>query len=158
MKSTPAVASGRETALPAHQNGSSLPAGRETTGLHPSDTFSRRHIGPRETEIAEMLSLLGCKTLEEFTGQTVPQGIRLTEPMTIQGGPQDREMGEQECLTLLRTYASQNRVNKSYIGMGYYDTITPGVILRNIMENPGWYTQYTPYQAEIAQGRLEAML
>ncbi len=100
-----------------------------------------------------MLGLLGLDSLDALIDQTVPASIRMSEPLKI--GPQ---RGEREVLDALRHIAGRNRVYRSYIGQGYYDTITPPVVLRNIMENPGWYTQYTPYQAEIAQGRLEALL
>ena len=125
--------------------------------LNPSDTFSHRHIGPSEAEIAEMLKALGYRTLDELTDATVPASIRLTRPLDLPGLPAEPR-GEFEVLADLRAIASQNKIARSFIGMGYYDTITPPVILRNVMENPGWYTQYTPYQAEIAQGRLEALI
>jgi glycine dehydrogenase len=121
--------------------------------LAPSDTFARRHIGPDDTEVAAMLSALGYKTLKELTDATVPAGIRLQQPLAL-GEP----FAEHELLEQLHTLASDNQVLRSFIGQGYYDTITPGVILRNVLENPGWYTQYTPYQAEISQGRLEALI
>ncbi|MEO6771435.1 MAG: aminomethyl-transferring glycine dehydrogenase [Kofleriaceae bacterium] len=121
--------------------------------LAPSDTFARRHIGPDDTEVAAMLAELGYKTLEELTDATVPAGIRLQQPLAL-GEP----FAEHELLEQLHTLASDNQVLRSFIGQGYYDTITPGVILRNVLENPGWYTQYTPYQAEISQGRLEALI
>ncbi|HET9987040.1 MAG TPA: aminomethyl-transferring glycine dehydrogenase [Kofleriaceae bacterium] len=121
--------------------------------LAPSDTFARRHIGPDETEVAAMLSELGYKTLKELTDATVPAAIRLQQPLAL-GEP----FAEHELLEQLHTLASDNQVLRSFIGQGYYDTITPGVILRNVLENPGWYTQYTPYQAEISQGRLEALI
>jgi len=121
--------------------------------LAPSDTFARRHIGPDETEVAAMLSELGYKSLKELTDATVPAAIRLQQPLAL-GEP----FAEHELLEQLHTLASDNQVLRSFIGQGYYDTITPGVILRNVLENPGWYTQYTPYQAEISQGRLEALI
>ena len=121
--------------------------------LAPSDTFARRHIGPDEGEVAAMLSELGYKTLKELTDATVPAAIRLQQPLAL-GEP----FAEHELLEQLHTLASDNQVLRSFIGQGYYDTITPGVILRNVFENPGWYTQYTPYQAEISQGRLEALI
>lgn len=117
------------------------------------DHFERRHIGPDEQQTSEMLKLIGCESLDQLIDETIPAHIRLKKPMKI-GAP----LTEQEILAELKKIASKNKVFKSYIGLGYYDTLTPGVILRNIMENPGWYTQYTPYQAEIAQGRLEALL
>jgi len=125
--------------------------------LSASDTFHHRHIGPNEAEIADMLSTLGYASLDEFSDAVVPAAIRLNRSLDLVGLPADPR-GEFEVLTELRAIASQNRIARSFIGMGYYDTITPPVILRNVMENPGWYTQYTPYQAEIAQGRLEALL
>jgi glycine dehydrogenase len=128
-----------------------------TQVLNPSDTFWHRHIGPSDAEAAAMLETLGYRTLAEFTDATVPASIRLKKPLQLTGLA-DQPKGEHELMTELRAIAAQNKVCRSFIGMGYYDTITPPVILRNIMENPGWYTQYTPYQAEIAQGRLEALL
>ncbi len=121
--------------------------------LAPSDTFIHRHIGPSGADIRQMLELLGYDSLEDLAEATVPAAIRIKQPLSI-GEPR----GEHELLAELKSMASQNKVNRSLIGMGYCDTITPPVILRNIMENPGWYTQYTPYQAEISQGRLEALL
>jgi glycine dehydrogenase len=123
------------------------------SNLGPTDTFVRRHIGPSDDEIREMLASLGMSSLDELTDATVPANIRLRRPLKL--GP---ARGEHELLAELKSIASQNQVVRSFIGMGYYDTITPPVIQRNILENPGWYTQYTPYQAEIAQGRLEALL
>src|SRR5215204_2700690 len=121
--------------------------------LKPSDTFIRRHIGPGPEEIQQMLEAIGCDSLEQLVEQTVPASIRLNRPLNL-GEPR----GEHELLNELKAIASKNKVLRSYIGMGYYDTITPPAIQRNILENPGWYTQYTPYQAEISQGRLEALL
>ncbi len=121
--------------------------------LDPSDLFIHRHIGPTPNDIAEMLTLVGCKTLDDLTDDTIPAAIRMKKPLAI--GP---ARGENELLNELQATASRNQVFRSFIGMGYHDCITPPVILRNILENPGWYTQYTPYQAEISQGRLEALL
>ena len=121
--------------------------------LCPTDTFVHRHIGPDDADVAEMLRLLGYASLDEFADAVVPARIRLNRPLDL-GPPR----GEHELLKELAGLAQQNTVNRSYIGMGYSGTITPPVILRNILENPGWYTQYTPYQAEISQGRLEALL
>jgi glycine dehydrogenase len=121
--------------------------------LDPADMFAPRHIGPSEGEIAAMLATLGVSSLEELAGQVVPASIRLGRPLSL-----PRARGEHELLAELRSIASHNQVLRSYIGCGYVGTITPAVIQRNILENPGWYTQYTPYQAEIAQGRLEALL
>jgi glycine dehydrogenase len=117
------------------------------------DRFVRRHIGPRPEEAAAMLKLLGHPSLEAMVDAAVPKAIRLAKPLQL---PAAR--GEHEALAALKEIASQNQVCRSFIGMGYYDCITPAVIQRNILENPGWYTQYTPYQAEISQGRLEALL
>ncbi|MDB5324002.1 MAG: gcvP, partial [Phycisphaerales bacterium] len=121
--------------------------------LAPSDTFVHRHIGPNEAEQMEMLRLLGYSSLEELIDATVPTAIRLKRELKL--GP---ERGEHELLLELAGIAKKNKVLRSFIGQGYYGTITPPVIQRNILENPGWYTQYTPYQAEISQGRLEALL
>ncbi len=118
-----------------------------------SAEFSARHIGPDESETKEMLAAIGVNTLDELIDKTVPSGIRLKEKLDI-GEP----LSEFEYLAELKNIANKNKVFKSYIGQGYYDTIVPSVILRNLFENPGWYTQYTPYQAEIAQGRLESLL
>lgn len=117
------------------------------------DTFARRHIGPRDSQVAGMLAKLGLSSLEELTDRTVPKSV-LNPGQTSLGAP----LSENELLRQLKDIASKNKVFRSYIGMGYYGTVTPPVILRNIMENPGWYTQYTPYQAEIAQGRLESLI
>ncbi|MGD0463011.1 MAG: aminomethyl-transferring glycine dehydrogenase [Tepidisphaeraceae bacterium] len=121
--------------------------------LSPSDTFEHRHIGPSGAEVREMLDAIGVSSLEELIEQTVPGSIRLSSPLGIGPG-----RGEFELIEELRGIAEKNRILRSCIGMGYSDTITPPVIQRNILENPGWYTPYTPYQAEIAQGRLEALL
>ncbi|HVT90399.1 MAG TPA: aminomethyl-transferring glycine dehydrogenase [Tepidisphaeraceae bacterium] len=115
--------------------------------------FIPRHIGPSDADISQMLETIGLKSLDELVLQTVPESIRLQSPLNL---PQPAS--EFEVLNELRAMASKNKVFRSFIGQGYYDTITPPVILRNILENPGWYTQYTPYQAEISQGRLEALL
>ena len=117
------------------------------------DKFVDRHIGPNKEEITQMLSKIGVNSLDELINKTVPQSIRLKEELVL-----DPVMTEFEFLKELRKTASKNKVFKNYIGLGYYPTITPAVIQRNILENPGWYTQYTPYQAEISQGRLEALL
>ena len=121
--------------------------------LAPSDTFVHRHIGPTDSDIAGMLRDLGYASLDVFTDTVVPASIRLEQPLSI-----GSERGEFELLAELRETAKKNKVMRSCIGMGYYDCITPPVIQRNILENPGWYTQYTPYQAEISQGRLESLL
>ena len=121
--------------------------------LNPTDTFIHRHIGPRDEDIRAMLALLGYGSLDEMIDDTIPSAIRLREPLAV-GAPR----GEHELLAELKSIAARNKMFRSMIGMGYYGCITPPIILRNILENPGWYTQYTPYQAEIAQGRLEALI
>ncbi len=117
------------------------------------DLFQDRHIGPSAEDQAAMLGALGYESLDAFIDAVVPADIRLREPLRI---PPAKT--EQETLEELRRFAAQNQVYRSYLGMGYHDCITPTVIQRNVLENPGWYTAYTPYQAEIAQGRLEALL
>jgi glycine dehydrogenase len=115
--------------------------------------FVARHIGPNAAEIAEMLGALGLSSLEALTEAVVPASIRRDALLDLPPA-----LSEEAALARLREYAGQNKVLRSYLGMGYHGTHTPGVILRNVLENPGWYTAYTPYQAEIAQGRLEALL
>ncbi|GHG71828.1 aminomethyl-transferring glycine dehydrogenase [Comamonas sp. JC664] len=117
------------------------------------EPFAGRHIGPDDTELKQLLSALGVDSLDAFIGQAVPPSIRAKEPLKLAAA-----RGEHELLSALESIAAKNQVFRSFIGMGYHDTHTPNVILRNIFQNPGWYTQYTPYQAEIAQGRLEALL
>jgi glycine dehydrogenase len=126
--------------------------------LNPTDTFVRRHLGSSEAEVREMLAAVGAGSLAELVSETVPAAIRREAPLALAGLPADRELGEQELLGSLRRMVSHNRVFRSFLGMGYHGCITPGVIQRNILENPGWYTQYTPYQSEISQGRLEALI
>ena len=121
--------------------------------LKHSDKFVRRHIGPDGNDAAKMLAQLGFKKLDELIDAAVPKNIRLQKKMNL---PAAR--GEFEALAELENVAGENKVFRSFIGMGYYDCITPAVIQRNVLENPGWFTQYTPYQAEISQGRLEALL
>ena len=118
-----------------------------------ADRFVSRHLGPTDADIQEMLATLGLQSLDALVDATVPEDIRMRRPLAL-----DPNMGEFETLAMLRALHDRNQVFRSYIGMGYYDCITPPVIQRNILENPGWYTPYTPYQAEIAQGRLEALL
>ena len=118
-----------------------------------STNFAARHIGPRENEWKEMLTAVGVSHLDELIDKTVPSSIRLSSPLNVAPA-----LSEENYLKMMWAKASRNKVFKTYIGMGYSPTITPGVILRNVLENPGWYTAYTPYQAEIAQGRLEALL
>ena len=118
-----------------------------------STEFKRRHIGPNEEETAQMLKTIGVSTIKELMNRTVPPGIRMQQELQLPPA-----MSEHEYLQHIKEVSLKNKVFKNYIGQGYYDTITPSVILRNVFENPGWYTQYTPYQAEIAQGRLESLL
>jgi glycine dehydrogenase len=125
----------------------------DRSALTHTDTFIRRHVGPDEAEVARMLDALGYGSLDELIDATVPETIRLRRPLAL--GP---ERSEYEMLADLRALAGRNKVFRSFLGMGYHDCIVPPVIQRNVLENPGWYTQYTPYQAEIAQGRLEALL
>ncbi|NQZ65322.1 MAG: glycine dehydrogenase (aminomethyl-transferring), partial [Crocosphaera sp.] len=121
--------------------------------LAPTDSFINRHIGPNSQEIDKMLKVLGFSSLDKLIDATVPQGIRLSKTLIL-----PEAQSEYGALAQLKSIASKNQIFRSYIGMGYHDCITPPVIQRNILENPGWYTAYTPYQAEIAQGRLKALL
>jgi glycine dehydrogenase len=121
--------------------------------LRMTDTFMERHLGPDAAQREEMLRSLGLGSLEELVDSTVPGAIRLQGRLDL-----PEALSESEALGELRRIADENQVFRSFIGMGYHATLTPGVIQRNILENPGWYTQYTPYQAEISQGRLEALL
>jgi glycine dehydrogenase len=121
--------------------------------LNPTDHFVDRHIGPRSEAMVHMLQELGVKSLDALIAETIPAAIRLDEDLNL-----ETPRSESEILAELRAIAAKNQLYRSFIGLGYHDCITPPVILRNIFENPGWYTQYTPYQAEIAQGRLEALL
>src|SRR5713101_1229518 len=121
--------------------------------LAPADRFVNRHIGPSPDETRGMLATLGYESLDAFIDAVVPQDIRLRRALALPPGRTEREV-----LQALRGLAAQNQLYRSYIGMGYHHSFTPQVIQRNIVENPGWYTAYTPYQPEIAQGRLEALL
>ena len=116
-------------------------------------SFSARHIGPSATERQAMLDLIGVPSLDALIDEAIPPGIRLKDPLALPDG-----LSEHRYLRELRETASRNQMFSSYIGLGYYGCVTPSVIVRNVLENPGWYTPYTPYQAEIAQGRLEALL
>ncbi|MFQ5652640.1 MAG: aminomethyl-transferring glycine dehydrogenase [bacterium] len=118
-----------------------------------TNTFSKRHIGPNEAELSAMLQLIGTNSLDALIDETIPKDIRLTKPLELPEG-----VSEFAFVAQLQKLAKKNRLYKSYIGLGYAGCIVPAVIQRNIFENPGWYTQYTPYQAEISQGRLEALL
>ena len=115
--------------------------------------FKNRHIGPKKDQIQEMLSILGLQSLEDLIKTVVPENI-----LSLSNTDVPIEMSESETIQRLKELAKKNKIYKSYMGMGYYGTIVPSVIKRNILENPGWYTQYTPYQSEISQGRLEALL
>jgi glycine dehydrogenase len=125
----------------------------ELADLEENDGFVRRHIGPSETELTAMLHALGAATLDDIEGKTIPAAIRSNTALDL-----PPPIDEAATIAELRALAAQNAPLKSLIGMGYHGTVTPPVILRNVLENPGWYTAYTPYQAEIAQGRLEALL
>src|SRR2546429_9617944 len=117
------------------------------------DSFARRHIGPTEEEVRSMLSEVGFENLDALIDATVPKNIRLDRQLNLPAAK-----SETEALAELRAIANKNKIARSFIGAGYSDCITPPVIQRNILENPAWYPAYTPYQAEIAQGRLEALL
>lgn len=117
------------------------------------NAFVNRHIGPDSSDIKKMLSTIGVSSINELIDKTVPSHIRLKQELNL-----PEAMTENEYLTELKVTASKNKLVKNYIGLGYYGTLVPSVILRNVLENPGWYTAYTPYQAEISQGRLEALL
>ena len=132
--------------------GQFAPAGQRSV-LDPTDIFLDRHIGPNPEELAEMARACGFDSVDALIDATVPEAIRMQEPLKL-GTPQ----GEYDMLSRLKDMSKKNKVYKSYIGMGYHGTITPPVILRKVLENPRWYTPYTPYQAEIAQGRLEALI
>ncbi|NJL48516.1 MAG: glycine dehydrogenase (aminomethyl-transferring), partial [Leptolyngbyaceae cyanobacterium SM2_5_2] len=124
-----------------------------TSAAAPLSPFVGRHLGPTEKDTATMLAALGYTSLAELMEATIPAAIRLNSPLDLPAG-----LDEATALAKLRALACQNQVWRSYLGLGYANTITPPVIQRNVLENPGWYTQYTPYQPEIAQGRLEALL
>ena len=115
--------------------------------------FVNRHNGPSEEDVKKMLNIMGINSVDDLIDKTVPKDIRLKDELDIEDG-----MGEYEYMQHMRKFALKNKIFKSYIGMGYYNTIVPPVVMRNVFENPGWYTSYTPYQAEISQGRLEALL
>ena len=121
--------------------------------INTTERFDSRHNGPNDQQVAEMLKVIKADSIDDLIDQTIPKSIRLKKELGLPSAK-----GEYEFLKDLKTLAGKNRVFKSYLGTGYYNTIVPTVILRNILENPGWYTAYTPYQAEIAQGRLEALI
>jgi len=152
----PAPAAGTETAAADTGDGD----GRRSP-LAPTDTFPRRHLGSGSAELATMLDAIGVDTLDDLVDGAVPRSIRMHRELAlpaVPGLPADRPPTERELLARMADMAAKNDVYRSFIGMGYNDCVVPGVIQRNILENPGWYTQYTPYQSEISQGRLEALL
>jgi glycine dehydrogenase len=118
-----------------------------------TDHFTSRHIGPSDGDVAAMLEVIGLPSVEALIDEALPQSIRLTRTLDL-----DTALTETQALCHLKALAAKNDVRTSLIGMGYYDTVVPAVILRNVLENPAWYTAYTPYQPEISQGRLEALL
>ncbi|MDP4678801.1 MAG: glycine dehydrogenase (aminomethyl-transferring), partial [Cyclobacteriaceae bacterium] len=124
-----------------------------TVDLNKRIEFQNRHIGPDQKELQAMLNAIGVSDLEELIDQTVPKNIRLSSPLNL-----PEPINEYRFLHSFRKTADKNEVFNSFLGMGYYGCIVPLVIQRNILENPGWYTAYSPYQAEIAQGRLEALI
>ncbi|MDB4893418.1 MAG: Glycine dehydrogenase, partial [Gemmatimonadetes bacterium] len=124
-----------------------------TAPLASADSFVPRHVGPSEAEVQEMLGQIGYPTLDALIDATIPEAIRFRRPLAIHAS-----RSEHEAVAAMRAIADKNKIFRSFLGYGYHDTLTPPVIQRNILENPGWYTAYTPYQAEIAQGRLEALL
>lgn len=141
-----------------HHYGAPLPSFLDNTRIldriyHQHDNFAERHLGPRADDIEEMLHVIGADTLDEMVELTVPDGIKLNRDLEM-----DPAQGETEMLTKLKTMASKNKVFRSYIGLGYNSCHIPLPIVRNMLENPGWITQYTPYQAELSQGRLTGLL
>ncbi len=134
------------------------PRAATATPLPPLDTFPRRHHGQTDDDLRAMLDVVGVGSLDALIEQTIPADIRLDTPLQLQGLDDDTPLGESGARAKLRAIADKNIVQRSMIGMGYHGTITPPVLLRNVLEDPRWYTPYTPYQAEIAQGRLEALL
>src|SRR6185295_1930022 len=129
------------------------PAAESSDDVLKPGGFASRHIGPDPADCEQMLAVIGARSMDALIDEAIPARIRLTQPLDLPAG-----VPEHEFLRMLSEIAGRNQLFKSYIGLGYYDCVTPSVILRNVLENPGWYTPYTPYQAEIAQGRLEALL
>ena len=117
-----------------------------------TDAFVERHIGPNEEEIKKMLATIGVTSIKKLLEETIPETIRLKKPLALPEGISEHKFSE-----IMHRLGRENKTYDTYIGLGYHPAITPAVIQRNILENPGWYTAYTPYQAEIAQGRLEAL-
>ena len=124
-----------------------------SVAMNLNDDFARRHIGPSSADVNAMLSVVGAKSLDDLIATTVPESILLGRELKLPAA-----VSENQAIDKLRGLADVNQVKRSMVGMGYYGTHVPNVILRNVLENPGWYTAYTPYQAEIAQGRLESLL
>lgn len=118
-----------------------------------NNNFINRHNGPTAADAEKMLKVIGVASQEQLISEIISPEIRLPQDLNI-----GRGMNEYECISHLKALGAKNKQYRTYIGLGYYNTITPGVIMRNILENPGWYTSYTPYQAEVSQGRLEALL
>lgn len=145
IRHSPAIKRGMQQRVPK--------VARSSSSTAPTDTFLRRHVGPSAADSQEMLSTLGFASFAELSDSTVPAAIRSAKPLDLPDA-----QSESEALASLREIASKNRVHKSGIGQGYHGTLTPAVILRNMVENPGWYTAYTPYQAELSQGRMEMLL
>ena len=117
-----------------------------------TDMFLNRHLGPNEEEVDKMLKKIGVNSLSQLLQETIPESIRLNKPLDLPEGISEYDFSKH-----INALGRENKIFNTYIGLGYHQTITPAVIQRNILENPGWYTAYTPYQAEIAQGRLEAL-
>ena len=117
------------------------------------DRFSERHLGLDDKDVVQMLKVLGFESVDALMAAAVPAGIRLSEPLAVDAALKEG-LSETAALEKIKAIAAQNQVYRSYIGLGYYNCVTPAVIQRNILENPGWYTQYTPYQPEISLGRL----
>lgn len=126
--------------------------------LAPTDLFVPRHLGPRPEDAEHMLRTIGVEGLDELVAQAIPDSIRMKRDLKLRGLDDARPLGEEAAIGWLRSIIKKNKLHKSLLGMGYHDCVVPPVIARNILENPGWYTQYTPYQAEISQGRLEALI
>jgi len=118
-----------------------------------TDSFAQRHIGPRKSDLDKMFKTIGVNSMKELIEETIPENILLKKKLSL-----DKAMSEQEYQEHNNLLSTKNKLFKTYIGLGYHHTFLPPVIQRNILENPGWYTAYTPYQAEIAQGRLEALI
>jgi len=157
---TPSTASPSPSASSSSRSPATLPDLEAVGTVSIPDPFPPRHLGPDSAQTDAMLKALGLSSLDDLTERAIPDAIRLPEPMRLStfDGVHPGAMGETEALASLRAIAQRNEVFRSFIGMGYHDCIVPGVIQRNVLENPGWYTQYTPYQAEISQGRLEALI